>query len=161
MIHWKNELHDILLKFYKQESQYSYFNCNLVWLCIIRYNCFFVFSLFHMLFIFIAPDILYSSTQCPWEICNVQTWFMDCYLEQFLWNSIFPGIFYRNPLMICQHWLRWWLVASGQQVITLDNIDPYQCCHSITRHSELKLYLLHNYVKPHIVSLMLIRIHTP
>ena len=30
----------------------------------------------------------------------------------------------RTPLIICKHWYKWWLDATGRQTITWTNVDP-------------------------------------
>ena len=46
-----------------------------------------------------------------------------------------------TPLMISQHWFRYWLGAVRQQAITWDNVDPDSCHHMLPLgHNELILY---------------------
>ena len=55
---------------------------------------------------------------------NVIGWILEHVLLNFS-----QMIFHRTPLMIRQHWFRWWLGAVRQQDITWTNVDPDLCGH--------------------------------
>ena len=52
--------------------------------------------------------------------------------------KLFSGECHRIPLMISQHWFRWWLGAIRHQAITWANVDPVLYHHMASfGHSEL------------------------